>query len=254
MKPSFNIGARNGLLEQKHIEALGAAVWLYLWFIDKQPKDTDRVLGGQPITYEHVVQALGVTRRTYTRWLSLLQQGGYIATLRTPRGLVVTINKPKKWIDAPKMANQNDKPKMAHRSKSDAPNLSSDAPKSVSRYAESGASNIKETKTINNKQSITNVIGDSPRYGKTEINDMFDFWEEQVGIQISSRTKMNRNACNNLIKKHGEEKVKMFIKGVALSHTDKFAPRISDFISLQSKLTELLVWGKGRMKNAPAKF
>ncbi len=52
--PGFNIGARNGLLEDKHLRKLGLAIWLYLWFIDRQTKNTDRVLAVRPITYEIV--------------------------------------------------------------------------------------------------------------------------------------------------------------------------------------------------------
>lgn len=77
-----------------------------------------------------------------------------------------------------------------------------------------------------------------------KINSIFSLWEEVVGYKIESNIKKNRYACNNLIKRHGEDKVEQLLRGVALSHSDKYAPRISDFISLQSKLSELLAWGK----------
>jgi hypothetical protein len=167
MKPSYNIGARNGILEQKHFDKLGSAIWLYLWFLDKQPKDTDKVLGGQPITYEMFAKEFGkVSRRTYTYWLQSIVAGGYVSTLRTPRGSVITINKPKKW-DAQKVAQQpkSDAQKVAHQKVSDAQDFSSDAQDLAKRCAKVCASNIKQTNTNNNKHIVsTNVdTGDDPK-------------------------------------------------------------------------------------------
>jgi hypothetical protein len=104
-------------------------------------------------------------------------------------------------------------------------------------------SNKKEKENKN----ITNVIG-KPVYGNPEINELFDYWQEKTGIAISSKTKMNRNAANNLLKKNGIDNTKRLIDGVALARADQYAPRIADFIQLQSKLTELLVWGNKSTK------
>lgn len=79
---------------------------------------------------------------------------------------------------------------------------------------------------------------------KKEINDLFADWEEIVGYEIQSNKQRNRYACNNLFKKHGRDKLLQLFRGVALAQNDKYAPRISDFISLQSKLNDLIVWGK----------
>ena len=95
--------------------------------------------------------------------------------------------------------------------------------------------------------NTTNVVLASRR-GKPEINEMFDFWEQHVGYPITSKLKPNRNACNNLIKKHKVEGVQRLILGVVQAHDDRYAPRISDFVDLQSKLNQLMVWGKGKSK------
>jgi predicted transcriptional regulator len=81
-------------------------------------------------------------------------------------------------------------------------------------------------------------------YGKAEINEMFEAWEQVVGYAITGNSQKNRNACNNLLKKYGKDKLKQIIGGVAQAQSDKYAPRISDFISLQSKMNDLLLWGK----------
>ena len=73
---------------------------------------------------------------------------------------------------------------------------------------------------------------------------MFIEWNKIVGYEISSNKLKNRNACNNLLKKYDKDKLLQLLKGVAMSQSDKFAPRISDFVSLQAKLSELLAWGK----------
>jgi len=81
-------------------------------------------------------------------------------------------------------------------------------------------------------------------YGNKDINEAFLKWNEIVGYKIESNTKRNRNACSNLIKKHGLDGVDKLIMGVSKSQQDKYAPRISDFISLQSKYNDLIAWGK----------
>lgn len=80
--------------------------------------------------------------------------------------------------------------------------------------------------------------------GKTEINQLFEEWHLKTGIPISGKEKANRYAANNLLKKHGYAKCVQLIAGVALAQQDRYAPRISDFTQLQSKLTDLLTWGK----------
>lgn len=88
------------------------------------------------------------------------------------------------------------------------------------------------------------AVAEETTYGKPEINDLFAHWEEAVGYPISGRRQANRNACNNLIKKHGADAVRRFINGVAIAQTDQYAPRIADFCGLQADLSKLLAWGK----------
>lgn len=86
-------------------------------------------------------------------------------------------------------------------------------------------------------------------YGKPEINDMFDYWQETTGLPITAKVKLNRNACNNLIKKHGEENLKRLIEGVSQAQGDQYAPRIANFVQLQSKVDDLILWGKKKGTN-----
>lgn len=118
--------------------------------------------------------------------------------------------------------------------------------------------------TVNIEYSNKNtVIEDSTKvlsvktYGKQDIqvNEVFDYWEKTIGIPISSRIKQNRIAASNLIKKYDTEKVCQLINGVLQAQEDRYAPRIADFCDLQSKLTQLLVWGRNRSNtNALPRF
>lgn len=81
----------------------------------------------------------------------------------------------------------------------------------------------------------------SKTYGNSTINSMFDYWQAQVGTPIISREKNNRRACYNLLRnKHiGEEKLRHAVEFVGEIKEERFAPRISDFVDLQSKFNEL---------------
>lgn len=87
-----------------------------------------------------------------------------------------------------------------------------------------------------------------------EINEMFRVWEEIIGIPISSHVKQNRNACSNLLKKYGKEKLTQLIAGVAQTHSDQYAPRIANFIQLQSKQDELIIWGRRTQQSTKGKL
>lgn len=97
----------------------------------------------------------------------------------------------------------------------------------------------------NSQKVAQKVEPDSkPTYGNSGINGMFDFWQETVGTPIISREKSNRRACYNLLRnKHiGEEKLRHAVEFVGEIKEDRFAPRISDFVDLQSKFNELCAY------------
>ena len=81
-------------------------------------------------------------------------------------------------------------------------------------------------------------------HGNPDINEMFETWQTITGIAISSKRDMNRRACSNLLKKHGKEGLEKLIRIVAVAQGDQYAPTISNFADLQSRLDALLVWAK----------
>lgn len=101
------------------------------------------------------------------------------------------------------------------------------------------------TKTNAKTNNIAKAIGETPvEYGNPEINEMFDYWHKVIGYAIQSKRQANRNACSNMIKKHGINGVRSLIDGLSLAQNERFAPNIADFCSLQSKMNELILWGK----------
>lgn len=114
---------------------------------------------------------------------------------------------------------------------------------------------IRETKSkLSKTKGTTKVVGETPiKYGNEDINEMFDYWEKTVGYAITSKRQANRNACNNMIKKHGIKQLQKLVHGVALSHGDKYAPRISDYIELQNKLNQFIAWGRSKTASGVVK-
>ncbi len=101
------------------------------------------------------------------------------------------------------------------------------------------------------KDNLATVSKDTAKavYGKEEINELFDYWLELVGYAVTAKRQANRNACTNLHKRYGTDGVKKLIAGVVLANEDKYAPRISDFITLQAKLNDLMAWGNKNNKS-----
>lgn len=102
-----------------------------------------------------------------------------------------------------------------------------------------------DTITIIENRELRNI---PTVYGKPEINDMFNYWQETTGLTITARLTPNRRAAANLIKKYGQDRLHRLVDGVAMAQSDQYAPRIADFTQLQNKVDELILWGKKSTK------
>lgn len=248
----FGIYVKNNLLETKHVVNMGEAVWLYLWLLDRMTSINEngvgKVLGSQPIKYEMVFADLGVTLRTYRRWLEKLRVAGYVNTLRTPYGLVVTVNKAEKIYQKRSDKNGTSNTDVPHMSHPDVPKIVRDVPKIVPRSDKNGTSNKTIQDNTKDNTSITNVIGsEKPSFGKPEINEMFGYWEKTIGYPLKSRVTSNRRACSNLLKRYSALELKKLVDLVHMAHQDSYAGaagKISDFADLQSSESKLKVWLK----------
>ncbi len=96
----FGIYVKNNLLEPKHVESMGVAIWLYLWLLDKMTSVTEegtgKVLGGTPITFKLAEKELGIKHTTYVEWSNRLKDAGYLNVKRIPHGLIISVNKAEK--------------------------------------------------------------------------------------------------------------------------------------------------------------
>lgn len=195
-------------------------------------------------TNAYFADLLGATERTVTRWVKILCDKGYcFTTTKTFRWQDGTVKKvryiclSKKAADDLKALNQED---ILSRHHIDI---------SVQNHIDTNVLYNKNNNELNKSLMDTNVsIGEvSPEtYGKFEINQLFETWEQTTGLPITSNRTKNRYACNNLIGKYGVDGVEKLIRVVEKAQTDRYAPRVADFCDLQAKLNQLLVWAKGK--------
>lgn len=92
--------------------------------------------------------------------------------------------------------------------------------------------------------TVTKVTEQAPEksYGNAEINELFNEWEKQCGFRINSKVKLNRYACQRLIKSYGFERVVRALPFVAESQMDQYAPGINNFMDLAEKWNNLSIW------------
>lgn len=252
----FGIYVKNDLLEPKHYQNMGEAIWLYLWLLDKMTSVNEngvgKVLGNQPVTHELIAADLGIHRNTYGKYVKRLREAGYIQTLRTPYGMIITVTKATKIFK--KRSTQPSASKELKQKHTNVGNSKSDAhdtvPKMHTKRGSDAHERVHEIKTIQDNTSdntiTTNVVSEpaKPDRRKPEINELFDYWAQVCQYNIESRIKQNRYAASSMLKKYGPEKLHRLIDGVSMAHSDQYAPQISDFVELQQKVTRLVAWGK----------
>jgi DNA-binding transcriptional ArsR family regulator len=93
-KASRPIPLWNGLLEQKHFQKIGAALWVYVWLLDRITAEADgegTLLGGRPIKASEIADTYGMDERSVRNHLDRLRRGGYIHVKHAPYGLLITV-------------------------------------------------------------------------------------------------------------------------------------------------------------------
>lgn len=94
------VGARGGLIDEKHRKAMGEAVFLFMWCLLRQTGQHDGwgiVLYGKTVTYDFIHGETGFAFRTLQRWMAILVGAGYLHVEHVQRGMVIRIAKAKKW-------------------------------------------------------------------------------------------------------------------------------------------------------------
>ena len=105
----YNTGLRGVLLDARHYERMGSAIWLYAWLLLRQTHQrgsTGWVLGGSPVSYREIEEETGFNRRTLESWMRTLRGNGYIQTDVASDGIVVRIAKAKKFREGLRRAGE----------------------------------------------------------------------------------------------------------------------------------------------------
>jgi SOS-response transcriptional repressor LexA len=108
-KENFWIGAKGGLLDQKHVKAMGDAVWLFLYLLRGQTGINEWKEGlfdyGHPHTLKYISDEFGGTsERTIHRWIGILRKAGYIQTeSHSNQGMTFWIAKAKDKTKKPRV-------------------------------------------------------------------------------------------------------------------------------------------------------
>lgn len=110
---------------------------------------------------------------------------------------------------------------------------------------QSSPNNIKDN-IIDNIDNTTKVVLEKTpeSFGNPAINEIFNEWERVCGFKITSKVKLNRYACQRLLKSRGKDSIFKALPYVAESQSDKYAPTIVNFMDLEEKWNALGVWYK----------
>jgi hypothetical protein len=95
---SYPIPLWSGVLE--HRKRIGAAIWEFIWFLDKITLERDGVglvLGGQPIRAVMIAVQIGKSERRARAAVEHLESAGYIRRRRTPVGYVIEVLNSRKF-------------------------------------------------------------------------------------------------------------------------------------------------------------
>lgn len=108
-KENFWIGAKGGLLDQKHVKAMGDSVWLFLYLLRGQTGRNEFGEGvfeyGRTLTLSDISSDFGGTsERTLARWVKRLRKAAYIQTeIHARKGITFWIAKAKDKTKQPRV-------------------------------------------------------------------------------------------------------------------------------------------------------
>lgn len=240
----YFISITNNLLEEKHYEAMGNAVWLYMWLIDRMTEISEGqgiVNNGYPINYDMVREHLTtLNERTYRRMVFALREGGYINTHKAQHGIYVTINKAKKQFgkkpqSSPAKSVRTAKTSYAKNGRTKAsvrPNLSASPAKSVRTL-------YKEDNNNNNTINNTSTASKSPELEK--ISKIYYQAIKSLGLPVK-----NHNTLKSKIKAMATEtdpdKSIVYLEWIRdkYARTDwNFKPHLNEALDIYGKRVQI---------------
>lgn len=234
----FGIEIKNNLLEPKHVEAMGTAIWLYMWFLDKitsiSEEGVGKTVGGRPIKFEEVEEELGISMRTYRRWIAALKKEGYINVTVAPYGLIVSVNKAYK--------------RFGNR-------LTKNGTPLEERYATNGTPPVPQTAHLSTKNGTPNKTEQYteqntnrppvPKAPDDEIAKFIHLFKEINPMIGKLYGRMpQRDAAVRLLKLHPLEWWEKFMVAYAIRLEDRFCPKATTPIQLEEKLGAIMAYAK----------
>lgn len=239
----YFVTVSNNLLEDKHFEKMGGAVWLYMWLIDKMTEISEGlgiVSYGNPVTIDDVRENFaGMSDRTYHRMVAKLRQGGYINTVQAKYGLYITVNKPKKYF-----GNQTSPAKNGRVRKQALPKMSPALPNVADSPAKNGIALYIDNNTTNNTftNNSTDVeLGEkkSPAKNTHRENVSKLYYEAVKALDLPVRNHNNVKAkIAELGRDADHEKIVnylVFMRDQFASVDWEFKPHISEALDIFNK-------------------
>ena len=104
--PTF--GVSSGLLDPRHVAAMGSAIWEFLYLLDRQTSEDGRVNKGRPILVEEISARTGRGDRATRGGIARLVAAGYVTKQKhSGGGLVFSVCNPKKRFKQDKPSGRN---------------------------------------------------------------------------------------------------------------------------------------------------
>ncbi|WP_340004445.1 hypothetical protein MHH52_21940 [Paenibacillus sp. FSL K6-0276] len=219
---SFPFPIFSGLFSPQHYNNIGSAIWLFAWCISSTTKEVEEdgtvwglVLGGKPMKLSEIGGNFGVTDKSISRWISDLQEHGYLHITRAPRGLIIRVRKSKKDLlkrsdknvlslntDQTKMSDHDsgDKTILSDHNNGDKTNMSDHEPiLSSDQTKMSDAKDIKDlitTTTILENEFSEEINPDSKLDGMIAILNAYCKLHDKFDIHVSTN---DREAMGKMV-------------------------------------------------------
>lgn len=180
---TYIIPVSNGLFE--HRERLGAAIWEFLWCIDRTTaEEVDEagerwgvVLGGVPVKHQRIAEELGSSVRTVKRNLAHLKAEEYIITVRAPYGEIIRVRKNKKNFSEKRSAKTvpsepREGPNMEHLNGGEVPKVAHPEGTDMAHQVDKSGPSNKDLSVDSNLRQVV-VVDEADRFIDSDPHSKF---------------------------------------------------------------------------------
>lgn len=244
----FYITISNGLLSNGHRKRMGAAVWEFMWCIDKVTRidedGTGWVLGGKPIKLSDLAEQMGVSEDTISRNLITLEEEGYIFKTNAPYGIIIKVKQAKKRFGRNVEPTSTKVSNLSRKNVEPNKTVSVDRTEDTSAKAESESSLSEEDTDFEPDEDFVPTKGfgkrNRPPSVEKELKAIFKMFADQNPAWIMwVRVPAQREAAKSLFERYGVEKTRGFYIAARRMKDEPFAPQVHSPYDLLMKLSKL---------------